>query len=370
MGAARLNINLNALTANYKYLDSCSAPTCTTGAAVKADAYGLGMLPVSHALYDSGCRHFFVAQAGEAVTLRQSFAEKPCHIFVLEGPKAGELTDYEVYRLTPVINTADQFEHLVNYNRINSSSLPAALHLDTAMNRLGLAPNDIQRLAEQLTPSGPLPLCLVMSHLACADDPFHSLNTKQLNMFSILAAQFKNTPKSLANSAGILLAETFHFNLTRPGISLYGCMTDPEIKNKQLTPVLNWQAEILQIRYVEKGESVGYGAEFTAQTPIKLATIGAGYADGYARSLYQPERNKYALVGIGGHAAPLVGRVSMDLIVADVSKIPDPVLQGAEYADLIWPGYPLEQMALDRQTIAYEVMTGLGGRAKRHYGNL
>lgn len=367
MGAAWLNINLNALKANYRYLDSCSAPTCTTGAAVKADAYGLGMVPVSHALYDSGCRHFFVAQADEAVTLRQSFAEKPCHIFVLEGPQAHELKDYQAYKLTPVINTADQIEHLVSFNKANFPSLPSALHIDTAMSRLGLAPIDIQRLEEHLTPGGPLPLCLVMSHLACADNTLHYLNTEQLKMFSTLAAQIKHTPKSLANSAGILLADRYHFDLTRPGISLYGAMTDPATRDKELTSVLSWQAKVLQIREIDKGQSVGYGAEFTAETAMKLATIGAGYADGYARALYQPEQNRIALVGIGGHAAPLVGRVSMDLIVADVSKIPDSVLQKSEHAELIWSGYPLEQMALDRQTIAYEVMTGLGGRAKRYY---
>ena len=367
MGAARLNINLNALKANYKYLDSCSAPTCTTGAAVKANAYGLGMVPISHALYDCGCRHFFVAQADEAVTLRQSFAEQHCNIFVLEGPKSHELADYQAFKLTPVVNTAEQIEHLVSFNRTNSSSLRSALHIDTAMSRLGLAPNEIQRLENHLAPGGPLPLCLVMSHLACADNPLHNLNKEQLNMFSTLVAQIEHTPKSLANSAGILLSEKYHFDLTRPGISLYGAMTDPATKNEQLTPVLNLQAEILQIRDIDKGQAVGYGAEFTAKTAMKLATIGAGYADGYARALYQPERNRNALVGIGGHSAPLVGRVSMDLVVADVSKIPDSVLQKSEHADLIWSGYPLEQMAIDRQTIAYEVMTGLGGRVKRHY---
>ena len=123
------------------------------------------------------------------------------------------------------------------------------------------------------------------------------------------------------------------------------CMTDPAIKNKQLTPVLNWQADILQIRTINKGQTVGYGAEFTAQNQIKLATIGVGYADGYARHCTSQNGTESALVGISGHAASLVGRVSMDLIVADVSKIPDSVLQKAEYADLIWPGYPLEQMA-------------------------
>ena len=370
MGASQLNINLNALKSNYQYLDSCSAPRCITAAAVKADGYGLGMVPVSHALYDSGCRHFFVAQLDEAVTLRQSLVEKPSHIFVLEGPKANELTEYQAFKLTPVINTTEQIEHLVNFNRANSSSLPSALHIDTAMSRLGLAPNEIQRLEEHLNPGSPLPLCLVMSHLACADNPLHSLNAEQLDMFSTLATQIEYAPKSLANSAGIFLAERYHFDLTRPGISLYGAMTDPATKDKQLKPVLNWQAEILQIRDIDKGQSVGYGAEFAAEAAMKLATIGVGYADGYARALFQPERNKIALVGIGGHAAPLVGRVSMDLIVADVSKIPEQILQKAEHADLIWSGYPLERMAMDSQTIAYEVMTGLGVRAKRHYDGI
>ncbi len=367
MGTSRLNINLNALKANYQYLDSCSAPSCSTGAAVKANAYGLGMVPVSHALYDSGCRHFFVAQIDEAITLRQSFGKKPCYIFVLEGPQADELEDYEAYKLTPIINTAVQLEHLVNFNETNYSSLPSALHVDTAMNRLGLAPDDVLRLKDRLLSNSHLPLCLVMSHLACGDEPLNCMNSEQLENFSSMAALFVDTPRSLANSAGILLAETYHFDLTRPGISLYGVMTNPAVKNKNLAPVLNWQADILQIRDLNKGQSVGYGAEFTAKTAMKLATIGAGYADGYSRALYHPEHNRVALIGIAGHAAPLVGRVSMDLIVADVSKIPDPVLQEAEHADLIWSGYSLEQMAMDRQTIAYEVMTGLGGRVKRHY---
>ena len=369
MGASRLNINLHALKANYRYLDSCSAPTCRTGAAVKADAYGLGLGPVSNALYHSGCRHFFVAQANEAIALRQSLGDKLCKIFVLEGPNVNELIDYQAYKLTPVLNTAKQVENIVSFNRTNSSPLPSALHIDTAMSRLGLATEDVQRLSNNLLSSAHLQLCLVMSHLACADDPLNRLNEEQLNIFLSIAAQFGKTPKSLANSAGILLAEAFHFDLTRPGISLYGVMTNPATKNKQLKPVLNWQADILQIRTINKGQSVGYGADFTAKTKMKVATIGVGYADGYARDLYKPEQNKTTLVGIGGYAVPLVGRVSMDLIVADVSKIPDTILQKTDYADLIWSGYQIEQMALDRRTIAYEVMTGLGARAKRHYDN-
>ena len=312
MGASKLNINLHALRSNYQYLDRCSLPTCRTGAAVKANAYGLGMVPVSDALYESGCRHFFVAQATEAVTLRQAMGNKRCQIFVLEGPHADELSDYQAYKITPVLNTTEQIEHLIAFNMTNPSPLPSALHIDTAMSRLGLATDELHGLSDHLLSDTNLPLCLVMSHLACADDPSHILNANQLQVFSSITGGFGNIPKSLANSAGIFLAEEFHFDLTRPGISLYGVMSDPEMINEHLKPVLNWQADILQIRNIDKGQCVGYGADFIAKNKMKLATIGVGYADGYARELFQQGQKKTALVGISGYAVPLVGRVSMD----------------------------------------------------------
>ena len=367
MAASRLNINLQALTANYRYLGQLSSSATQTGAAVKADAYGLGLGPVSKALYNSGCRQFFVAHLSEGLALRQEIADQICQIFVLEGPQKDEMPDYLAHQLTPVLNSAEQLDRLSSFNQTILNPLSAAVHIDTGMSRLGLDKAGFEALTSSMSSSHPLSVCLVMSHLACADEPAHELNTDQLEKFKQLSAAFKDTKKSLSNSAGILLGQEFHFDLTRPGISLYGTMSDPATVDENLQPVFSWQADILQVRMIEKGETVGYGAEFTATHPTKLATLGVGYADGYARALYRPDQGCVATVGIGGYAAPLAGRVSMDLIVADVSHVPDAVLEEAGHAELIWEGFRLEDMALARHTIAYEVMTGLGGRIIRHY---
>ena len=307
-----------------------TAPAATrTGAAVKADAYGLGLGPVSTALYDSGCRQFFVAHLAEAVALRQSLPYPDGQIFVLEGPQRSELPDYHAHHLTPVLNTAEQIEMILAFNQSAPAPLYPAVHIDTAMNRLGLSVSDSDVLIEA-TQRQELIICLLMSHLACADERQHKLNKVQLEAFKRHCAAcdtFADTPKSLSNSAGIFLGPPYHFDLTRPGISLYGVMADPSDMNRALQPVCRWQADILQIRTINKGETVGYGAEFTATKTTRLATIGAGYADGYARSLYSPQTGQTAVVGINGYAAPLAGRVSMDLIVVDVSDIPDAVLK-------------------------------------------
>ena len=367
MGASRLNINLQALTANYHYLDQCSSSATRTGAAVKADAYGLGMVPVSRVLYDCGCRQFFVAHLFEGIALRQEINNQNCQIFVLEGPQKNELPDYLAYQLTPVLNSAEQIDRMSSFNQASTTPLSVAVHIDTGMSRLGLDRINPDALTSSISVDDHLPVCLVMSHLACADEPAHELNLHQLGTFNQLSAKFKDTPKSLSNSAGILLGQDYHFDLTRPGISLYGTMTDPARVNENLQRVFSWQADILQVRMIEKGETVGYGAEFTATQNTKLATLGVGYADGYSRALFRPDQNCVATVGIGGYAAPLAGRVSMDLIVVDVSHVPDAVLQTADHAELIWEEFRLEDMALARHTIAYEVMTGLGGRIIRHY---
>ena len=370
MGASQLNINLQALTANYRYLDQHSGAATHTGAAVKADAYGLGMVQVSKALYHCGCHQFFVAHLSEGLALRQEIPDQNCQIFVLEGPQKHELPDYLAYQLTPVLNSAEQIDRLSSFNRTVSRPVSAAVHIDTGMSRLGIDKTCFDDLISSMSVDDHLPVCLVMSHLACADEPAHELNTHQLKKFKQLSAAMKDTPKSLSNSAGVLLGQEFHFDLTRPGISLYGTMPDPATVNNELQPVFSWQADILQIRTIGKGETVGYGAEFTATQTTKLATLAVGYADGYARALYRPDEDCVATVNIGGYAAPLAGRVSMDLSVVDVSHIPDSVLEVAGHAELIWERFRLEDMALARHTIAYEVMTGLGGRIIRHYDGL
>ena len=370
MPSSRLFIDLDAIAANYHYLDNQTGPKTRTAAAVKANGYGLGMTAVSAQLYQSGCRFFFTAQLEEAIQLRQHFNQlswTQSQIAVLEGPRKKQLADYQHYQLVPVINSIEQTRYLADYNRRQDQPISAILHLDTAMNRLGFGKDEQAQILADPMMFEDVPVMMVMSHLACADDPNHQANSMQRHSFGQLAGNLGNLPKSLCNSAGIFLGPEYHFDQTRPGIGLYGAMADPCQHNDQLRPVFTWQADILQIRTLKKGEAAGYGSDFVAKKPSRLATLGVGYADGYARCLYQPDKNKTAFVDIAGSAAPLAGRVSMDTLIVDVSEIEMSKLEKTEHAQLIGKSYSLEQMAQDRQTICYEVITGLGDRITRLY---
>lgn len=370
MTSSQLHIDLSALSDNYRTLHSLTGQTTKTAAAVKADGYGLGMEAVSSALYKAGCAIFFTAQIDEAISLRAAFRNKGydgAAIAVLEGLRGEDLALYDAHRLTPVINHSGQAEAITAYQRQSGKHLPAILHIDTGMNRLGFGQDSHYLLTSDNNPLKELKLCLVMSHLACADEPENDYNAFQLEQFQQLTAPFAGIPRSLCNSGGIFLPPSYHFDLTRPGIALYGAMPNPATDNKYLKPVVSWHADIVQIRNLKKGECAGYGAMFTADAPIRLATIATGYADGYARALYQPQHNKIAKVEIAGKIVPLAGRVSMDLLIADVTSLSDAELQSADKACLLGSHYGLHEMAADRNTISYEVLTGLGDRLTRLY---
>ena len=369
--SSRLHINLQAIAHNYRFLDHQTGPSTQTAAAVKANGYGLGMAAVSAALYQAGCRLFFTAQLEEGVRLSAAFAEQGydgAQIAVLEGFRQADLETFHAHHLTPVINSPEQAEWLAAYPVKTQSALPAILHIDTGMNRLGFGTDSHVFLSDPLHVLHALELSLVMSHLACSDDPSDSTNQAQLEQFTRLARPFAHIPKSLCNSGGIFLPDAYHFDVTRPGIALYGAMPSPDMTDKGLRPALRWDADIVQIRTLEKGERAGYGGEFIANdAPTRLATIAAGYADGYDRALYQPERGIVAKVEIAGKVVPLAGRVSMDLLIADVTSLGDSEIASASKACLIGAHYSLAEMAKDRQTISYEVLTGLGDRMMRLY---
>jgi len=342
MSSAILTIDLAALVANWRVLDAMTA--CETGAVVKADAYGLGLEKVAGALAGAGARHFFVAQAQEGVSLRKVLGSGP-RISVFSGHMAGDSGLIGAYELTPMLNSVDQMLRHVE-------SLPGAdfgIQLDSGMNRLGMEPGEWAALRDVALGQNPV---LIMSHLACGDDSDHMMNRQQLRSFKEMAAN-ANAPLSLSATAGILLGQDYHFDLTRPGIGVYGGLPFQAAR-----PVASLDLPVIQIRDVAVGETVGYGGAWTAKRPSRIATLSAGYADGLIRTM-----GASAQVFAGDVACPLAGRVSMDLMGADVTDLRgDPT-----HLSILGPEQGVDALARAAGTIGYEILTSLGPRYARMY---
>jgi alanine racemase len=345
MATGILTIDLDALARNWRSLDRASAAQTETGAVVKADAYGLGAGRVARRLAQEGARRFFVAVAQEGAALRQALGPGP-EILVLGGHMRGDTDMIADLDLVPMLNSIDQLTR-------HFEALPGrafGLQLDTGMNRLGLEPAEWAAVREIALPRGPR---LVMSHLACADEPEHPMNAAQLALFRELTDGIE-APRSLSATGGILLGDAYHFDLTRPGVGLYG--GEPFL---EADPVAWLSVPVIQIREVQEGETVGYGSSWTASRDVKLATIAAGYADGLIRAAGQGG----ALAFSRGQACAIVGRISMDLITVDVSGLdhePDSL-------DLLCAEQTVDDFAAAAGTIGYEVLTSLGGRYHRRY---
>ncbi|MCD6035159.1 MAG: dadX [Rickettsiales bacterium] len=349
-----LTINLSALEGNYRAL-ATKAPSATTGAVVKANAYGLGAQPVAKTLYDAGCRHFFVAHLDEALELRPSLPNDS-ELYVFHGVHPGQESEFFEHRLIPVLNTATQLTAWRRFSLDKEQALPAILHVDTGMSRLGFS-HDV---LTNLDLSG-LDIRYIMSHLACADTPKHSLNVEQKDHFATACKLFKNTKATLANSSGIYLGKEYHHALTRPGSALYGVNPTPEELNP-MHPVVTLTSRILQLRTITKRTSIGYSATHILEPGCVVATIPVGYADGYFRSL---SNKGYAL--LGKTRIPLIGRVSMDLITLDVTNVPENLRHEGAEVELLGQHITVDDLATDAGTIGYEVLTRLGNRYKRHW---
>lgn len=347
---AVLTIDLAAVVANWQALGVRHG--AAVAGVVKADGYGLGAAAVGRALQAAGCRHFFVAHPSEGVALRTALGPGPM-IAVLDGFAPGEDGDAA---LTPVLN------HLgdVARHRARPPAGGAILHLDTGMRRLGLDAAEQARAASDPTLLAGLPLRYVMSHLACADEPAHPLNALQAERFATAAARIApGVPRSLANSSGLFLGPGFVSDLGRPGCALYGINPTPGQPNPMM-PVVTLDAPVLQVREIAAAETVGYGASWTAPRPSRIATVAAGYADGYLRALSGRSVAHHA-----GRALPLVGRVSMDLLTFDATDAPE-VVPGSMLR-LIGPGCTPDDLAAQAGTIGYEILTSLGPRYRRAY---
>jgi alanine racemase len=358
---ATLTIDLGALTRNYRIIAGLS-PRARIGAVVKADGYGLGMAEVASALAQAGCDSFFVATPEEGMALREALSAFPAaRIFVLHGFCGVLGGAFLSHALVPVLNTHEDIEIWYATARKAGQPLPTVLHVDTGMNRLGLPSAEAQALASDRDRRSSFAIELIMSHLACAEEPDNPLNEEQRNRFERVRRAFGHASGSLANSAGILLGAPYQLDLVRPGIALYGGNPRPDERNRFET-VARIEAPILQVRHVDRGESVGYGATHRAQGPARLATVGVGYADGYLRAL-----SNCGQAAIAGRAAPVVGRVSMDLLTLDVSAVPEAEAGAGTMVELMGPHATVDDLARTAGTIPYELLTRLGPRLRRRY---
>lgn len=356
--AAILTIDLDGLAANYRALATKVAPA-RCAAVVKANAYGIGLAQAGPALWRAGARTFFVAQLDEGLALRGLLPE--AEIGILNGLMPGTEADYRDHGLLPVLNDLGQIGLWSDEAKRQQSRLPAFIHLDTGMNRLGLPPDEQERLVADPSVLKPLDVRAWMGHLACADDQSHPMTQRQRADLAALVERLPPAPVSLANSYGIFHGRELHFDLARPGCALYGVNPTPGRANP-MRQIVRLDARILQVRHVDRPMTVGYGADHAITRPGKIATIAVGYADGLLRAT-----GGKGAARIAGREAPVVGRLSMDLITLDVTDIPDADLVPGAMATVIGPHRTIDDVAADGDTIAYEVLTSLGPRYLRHY---
>ncbi|TXN84807.1 alanine racemase [Methylobacterium sp. WL8] len=350
---ARLTVDLGAVAENWRRL-AAEAPGRACAAVVKADAYGCGSDAVVRALWTAGCRTFFVAHLGEAARVRDALPEAA--IYVLNGLLPGAMPAYAALDLRPVLGSVQE---LSDWAAFGGGTRAAALHVDTGMNRLGLSVPDALALAgdPRIAAAG---IDLMMSHLVSAELPGEPVNGRQIADFARVRAAFPGIPGSLANSSGVFLDGATHHDLLRPGYALFGGNPTPYRAANPMRPVVRLEATILQIRHVEAGAQAGYNGRWTAPAPRRLATLSLGYADGYPRAA---SGRGHALVA--GILCPILGLVSMDLIILDVTEAPEAARGGV--STLIGDALDVDTVGQAAGTIGYEILTGLGSRYVRTY---
>ncbi len=349
---ARLTIDLDAVAANHALLRGMAAGA-ETAPVVKADGYGMDAARVARRLWAEGARTFYVARAAEGVALRAGLGERPASILVFDGALPTTAAVLRDHRLTPVLNSPAQ---VATWRGLQADPPACALHVDTGMNRLGLTLDEAAALSSDAALPG-LGLTLVISHLACAAQPDHPMNALQLDRFTAIRARFPSARASLASSAGVFLGGAYHFDQVRPGISLYGGGPHDRCDDR-LAPVARLEAPVLQLRDIGPGDSVGYGADFVADRPMRLAILGVGYADGYLRA-----SSPRGGVWLAGQRRPILGRISMDLIGVDVTG--GAAVREGDLAELLGHNLALDDAAAAANASSYEFLVRMGRRAER-----
>lgn len=359
---AILTIDLDAVAANYSLLREHAGGAICAGV-VKADAYGLGLAPVGRRLAHEGCRHFFVAQLDEAISLRQELADiaDDSFIFVLNGPVTGAEGEFDTHRVIPVLNSLGDIDAWSADAKKKGAAKQAILQLDTGMSRLGLTKADTDLLARNPDRLAGIDLQFIMSHLACASSRTHPMNEQQRRSFDSALKILPNAKASMANSSGIFLGAKFHYQMVRPGASIYG-LTPIANESNPMTQTVDLKGKILQVRVIDTGQAVGYGASHCVTRRSRIATVAVGYGDGYLRAL-----GNHGCGYLGEYCVPVVGRVSMDLTTFDVTDVPEQACRPGMEIALIDERQTVDDVADAARTIGYEILTNLGHRYFRTY---
>jgi alanine racemase len=356
---AHLTVRLGAVGANYRQVLRRAA-SASAAPVVKANGYSMGLGPIAHALANAGADSFFVARLEEGIEARALLPN--ARIFVFDGVAPGTAAALHSYRLTPVLNSLEEIAEWSARAKEERTDLDAALQIDTGINRSGLSHAELSQLASRIRESlVGINLVLILSHLACADEPGRDMNWVQLARFRAALAALPPAPASLAASAGIELGRDFHFDVVRPGLAIYGgnpVLTRPNPYH----PVATLTGRVLQIRHIDEGETVGYGATFTAARPSRLAIVGSGYADGLIRA--SGLRGRAAIAGV---RVPFAGRLSMDLLALDATDVPLAALERGTEVEFMGDVVALEEVAEAAGTITHEVLTSISPRARRIY---
>src|SRR5215207_9865988 len=358
-----LTVDLDAIVANWRKLEKTGVPAECAGV-IKANAYGCGAAEVARALSNAGCKTFFVATLDEAKAVRAAVPASAA-LYVLDGFFQNSGEAYAKIDCRPVIGDLNELAEWDVFCRRSGWSGGAAIHIDTGMNRLGLTVTEAQGIIPRVN-AGDHGITLVMSHLASAELLNNPANARQLTAFREIASVFSGVPASLANSSGVFLGAQFKFDLVRPGCALYGINPTPEADNP-MQPVVELKARIVQLRNVERGDTVGYGGTWTARRPTRIAIVSAGYADGYFRAASANDGTRGAEVVVAGKRCPIAGRVSMDLIAVDVTDLEKNAARRGHMVTLLGEGITVDELAHHFGTIGYEVLTSLGSRYARIY---
>jgi alanine racemase len=357
-----LTVDLDAIADNWQTLTRrLFAVEC--GAVVKANAYGLGLEPVTARLVKAGCKIFFVADVAEARRARSRAREAA--IYVLNGFSPAAANAFAELNVQPVINSTVELAEWDAFIATQGWRGGAAIHIDTGMNRLGVSAEEAAALAPRLQQENH-GITLLMSHLACAEVQDHPLNASQIRLFRELRMLYHGVPASLANSAGIFIGDTAHFDVARPGAALYGINPTPGRTNP-MRNVLTLSGLVLQVRKVPQGESVGYGAAWNAKRASRIAVAALGYADGLLRAGSGPDRKAGGSAIVAKKRCPIVGYISMDLTCIDVTDLPNNAVRRGDSATFIGEDLLIDEVAASAGTIAYEVLVRLGSRCHLAY---